>query len=114
MIIETAHYWAKPGTEETVLGVRAALSSVRQSLGLGEGALLRKLGQSDGPTLTWINRYPTVDAMARDIAVRSTSPEFLSLCQQMDKVLEHFERRIDEEVGLASLTSNTKPQHNNT
>lgn len=112
MIIETAHYWAKPGAEETVLALRAALTAVRRLLGLEEGALLRKLGQSDGPTLTWVNRYPTVDAMARDIAVRSTSPDFLTLCQQMDGALEHFERRIDEELALASLTIDSMPRQN--
>lgn len=114
MIIETAHYWAKPGTEATVLDVRAALLSVRRSLGLDDGVLLRKIGQSDGPTLTWVNRYPTVEAMARDIAVRSTSPEFLTLCQQMDGVLEHFERRIDEEVILGPQAVDPASRHNNT
>ena len=97
MIVESTHYYARPGQEEAVLAQRRAANDLRMRLGLPPGRIFRKV-DGTGPDVRWECPFATRADYERDTAVRAASPEFAAARQAMHALLERFERHLQESV----------------
>lgn len=93
MIVETTHYFARPGLADAVLERRRAGSRLRSELGLSPGRIFVNQGET-GPCVRWECSFETEDAFQADLAARDRSPQFLVQRQEMGALLERFERHV--------------------
>jgi hypothetical protein len=93
MIVETTHYFAKPGLRDDVLIHRRKGSALRVSLGLPAGEIFVNLGDT-GPDVRWECYFADQAALDADLLARDRSPEFAIQRQGMGALLDRFERHI--------------------
>jgi hypothetical protein len=96
MIVERAHYFAKPGLAAEVLDLRRKASSVRLSIGLPAGEIFVKHPRGDGsePDVAWQCTFADAAAREADLAARTASTTFESVRVEMRKLLARFERQV--------------------
>lgn len=97
MVIEITNYYALPGNAVAVLAQRQRASEIRVRLGLPAGRIFTKL-EGPGPDVRWECTFDTRAAYEKDLARRNRSEEFSEARQTMHKLLESFERNLQQEA----------------
>jgi hypothetical protein len=97
MVIEITNYYASPGFAEAVLAQRRRASEIRARLGLPVGRIFRKL-EGAGPDVRWECGFDSRADYERDLSARGASEEFRRARQDMHKLLDRFERNLQEEM----------------
>ena len=97
MIVESTHYYARPGQEEAVMAQRRLATHLRMRMGLPPGRIFRKV-EGPGPDVRWECPFATREEYERDMAVRAAAPEFAAARQAMQGLLDRFERHLQESV----------------
>ncbi|MDR6861355.1 hypothetical protein [Variovorax guangxiensis] len=97
MVIEITNYYALPGWADAVLAQRRRASEIRAQLGLPVGRIFRKL-EGAGPDVRWECAFDSRADYERDLAARGASEEFTRARQDMHKLLERFERNLQQEA----------------
>lgn len=95
MVVEITNYYARPGQAEAVLAQRRRASALRVRLGLPPGRIFRKL-EGAGPDVRWECAFETLAAYEADMAGRAASSEFAATRETMHRLLEKFERNLQE------------------
>ena len=101
MVIEITNYYALPDCAEAVLAQRRRASEIRARLGLPVGRIFKKL-EGAGPDVRWECAFESRADYERDLAARGASEEFARARQDMHKLLERFERNLQQEAQWAS------------
>ena len=97
MIVEITNYYSRPGLRDAVLQQRRQASAIRASLGLAPGRIFRKL-EGAGPDVRWQCEFATRADYDSDMAVRAASSDFAAAREAMHRLLERFERHLQEQV----------------
>lgn len=97
-IFETTRYWAHPGQDDAVLATRIDASRIRLALGLPAGEIRRRIGDGDGPTVSWSQSFPSAEAHAADLAARADSTDFTAVRARMSALIARFERQVEAVV----------------
>jgi len=101
MVIEITNYYALPGRADAVLAQRRLASEIRTRLGLPAGRIFKKL-EGAGPDVRWECAFDSRADYERDLAARGASEEFTRARQDMHKLLERFERNLQQEARYPS------------
>ncbi len=102
MIIERTHYYARVNQKDTVLALRRRACEVRVAIGLSAGTIRVKADASaDGPDVAWECAFPGKQAHQADLAARAASPDFEAVRAQVRRVIDRFERLVEERVAGA-------------
>jgi hypothetical protein len=97
MVIEITNYYALPCMADAVLAQRRLASEIRTRLGLPAGRIFRKL-EGAGPDVRWECAFDSRADYERDLAARGASEDFARARQDMHKLLQRFERDLQEHV----------------
>lgn len=97
MVIELTNYYALPGRAADVLAQRRRASEIRVRLGLPAGRIFKKL-EGAGPDVRWECVFDSRSDYDNDLAARGASEEFKSARQDMHRLLERFERHLQQET----------------
>lgn len=97
MLIEITNYYALPGQADAVLAQRRLASEIRTRLGLPAGRIFKKL-EGAGPDVRWECTFDSRADYERDLTARGASREFTHARQDMHKLLERFERHLQQEA----------------
>jgi dienelactone hydrolase len=93
MIVETTHYYAKPGRAAEVLAIRREASRIRVALGLPAGTIYVR-SSGEGPDVSWDCAFPDEAAHAADLLARDRSPDFEKVRARQRDAIVRFERHI--------------------
>ena len=100
MIVERTLYFAKPGKASDALELRRRGCAVRVALGLSAGTIYVRHGDSDAPDVQWECPFRTEKEQRADLEARGASAEFTAIREEMQTVIDRFERHIlRQEVG---------------
>ena len=97
MIVEITNYYARAGQTDAVLEQRRHATAIRASLGLAPGRIFRKL-EGAGPDVRWQCEFASRADYDRDMAARAASTDFAAAREAMHRLLERFERHLQEPV----------------
>jgi hypothetical protein len=97
MLIEITNYYSLSGHSEAVLAQRRRASEIRTQLGLPAGRIFKKL-EGAGPDVRWECVFDSRADYEHDLAARGASQEFTQARQDMHKLLQRFERHLQEEA----------------
>lgn len=97
MLIEITNYYALPGQADAVLAQRRLVSEIRTRLGLPAGRIFIKL-EGAGPDVRWECTFDSRADYESDLAARGASEDFTCARQDMHKLLERFERHLQQEA----------------
>ena len=93
MIYERTTYLPKPGRFDAVLAMRHRACAVRREIGLPAGeVLIEKGGEAD--RVHWLCGFDSAEAQAADLARRAGSPEFRAVRDEMQALVDGFERQV--------------------
>jgi hypothetical protein len=97
LIVEITNYYPRPGQSDAVLEQRRDATALRTRLGLVPGLIFRKL-EGAGPGVRWQCEFANRADYDRDMAVRAASNEFAAAREAMHRLVERFERHLEEQV----------------
>ena len=101
-ITETTQYWALEGKSEAVLATRIEVSRARIRIGLEPGVIRVRVGEGDGPDVTWAATFASEEDHATDVKMRVTSSDFSALRDRMMGITARFDRLLEREVSEAT------------
>lgn len=94
MFHERTSYVPKPGRFDAVLALRHHACTVRREIGLAGGDVYVEAGAAGGPQVHWECRFTSPAEQAVDLAARAASPAFTAVRDQMQHLIDGFERRL--------------------
>ena len=94
MIVERTLYFAKPGKASDALELLRRGCAVRVALGLSAGTIYVRHGDSDAPDVQWECPFRTEKEQRADLEARGASAEFTAIREEMQTVIDRFERHI--------------------
>jgi len=95
-------YYAQPGKEEEVLGVRLQACAVLEKMGITRGRVMRRITSpratqnTDDPDVTWEGEFADAASLKRYEEVVDSNPGFLAARQKMGTLTRKTERRYWE------------------
>ena len=95
-------YYAQPGKEEEVLGVRLQACAVLEKMGITRGRVMRRITSpratqnTDDPDVTWEGEFADAASLKRYEDVADSNPGFLAARQKMGTLTRKTERRYWE------------------
>ena len=94
-IVVQNYYWAKEGKIDEVYAHRLYASSVRDSLGLAVGRVLKRIG-SEGELshVIWECEYENMEAREADLRKLTESGAFDPVNKKMGTLIEKFSRGV--------------------
>jgi hypothetical protein len=94
-IVVQNYYWAKPGNIEAVYVHRLHASAVRDSLGLADGRVLKRIGtRGELSHVIWECEYPSMAAREADLERLEASGAFEPVTIKMGTLIEKFSRGV--------------------
>ncbi|MCB1385526.1 MAG: hypothetical protein KDJ80_06255 [Nitratireductor sp.] len=96
MIFEATNYFARDGQAEAVLAQRRKVCEIRRRLGLDPGRILVKL-EGPGPDVRWECSFTSLESYEADRKARAASAEFETARQEMQTLIDRFERHMSAE-----------------